>query len=272
VGELVELLSGRSERVPLDRAALELAALDCPGLDPAPYLAVLDGFAAELAGRIAPRAGGMDFVLAANDYLFHEQRFAGNTADYYDPGNSMLNAVLERRTGLPITLALIYIEVARRLRRPVYGIGLPGHFLVQYNDGLFATFIDPFHAGRLLAAPDCFALARETAGREVPDDLRLLAPFTNRQILLRMTANLRRAWFRRGAYAKELRLLDLLLEALPHSGPEHRERAVVHIQLGNMRLALQDLERYLRFTPDAPDRAEVEKHVQSLKVYLARLN
>ena len=272
MGELVELLSGRSEREPLDRAALELAALESPGLDPAPYLALLDEFAAELAGRIAPYAAGMDFVLAANDYLFHERRFAGNTADYYDPGNSMLNTVLETRTGLPITLAVIYIEVARRLGRPVYGVGLPGHFVVQYNDGLFATFIDPFHGGRLLAAPDCFALATHAAGREIPRDPRLLAPFSNRQILLRMVGNLRRAWFRRGAYAKALRVLDLLLEALPASGPEYRERAVAHIQLGNMRFAMQDLERYLRLTPGADDRAEVEKHVQSLKGYLARLN
>lgn len=270
--ELVELLSGRGKTLTLDRAALRLAAIEFPELDPSPYLATLDTLADELGRRIGPGALGMDFVLAANQYLFEEVGFAGNTRDYHDPRNSLLNVVLSERTGIPISLAVVYMEVARRLGRPVYGISLPGHFLAQYNDGLFTAFIDPFHGGRILGAPECYSLARHASGQEIPDDPRFLLPVSNRQIVLRMAGNLRRAWFHRRCYGKAVRLLDVLIAALPQSADEYRQRAIANLQLGNMRSAMRDLEAYLRLAPEASDRGDIEKHVKSLKGYLVRLN
>src|SRR5450755_2928730 len=161
---LLDLLTGGSDEVSLDRAALEVARIEHPNLDIAPFIAILDFYAAELSERLAGRAGGSGYVEAANQYLFAELGFKGNSANYYDPGNSCLNDVLTARTGIPITLAVVYLEVGRRLAQPVYGIGLPGHFLVQYRSAGFAAFIDVFHQGRLLTEEECFDLARQSTG------------------------------------------------------------------------------------------------------------
>jgi len=134
----------------LDAAALEMAAIERPDLDPAPYLDTLDQLASEIATRLGRGHDGPKFVRVANQYLFEELSFRGNESEYYDPRNSCLDAVLDRRTGIPITLSVIFIEVARRLGQPVTGIGLPGHFIVQYDDGKYSTFADPFHGGKLL--------------------------------------------------------------------------------------------------------------------------
>ena len=129
-------------------------------------------------------AGGREFVRVANDYLFGDLGFRGNEIDYNDPRNSCLNYVLDRRTGIPIALSVVYIEVARRLGRPVAGVGLPGHFIVQYDDGEFATYIDPFHSGQLLSQEDCRQLARDRTGSDA--DATALAPVGTRYILVRM--------------------------------------------------------------------------------------
>ncbi len=131
-------------------AALEIASIETPDLDQQPFLAILDRMASAIAARLPSGATGREFVAAANQYFFDELGFHGNEIDYNDPRNSCLDHVLDRRTGLPITLSVVYIEVARRLGQPVSGIGLPGHFIVEYKDGEFAAYIDPFHSGRLL--------------------------------------------------------------------------------------------------------------------------
>src|ERR1035438_3693133 len=145
---LLDLLTGRSEEPTLDRAALELARIEYPSLDIEPFIGILDSYAVELSERLAGRSGGSGYVEVANQYLFGELGFTGNAGNYYDPRNSCLNEVLTARTGIPIALAVVYLEIGRRLAQPVYGIGLPGHFLVQYRDADFAAFIDVFHGGR----------------------------------------------------------------------------------------------------------------------------
>src|ERR1700690_3235825 len=150
----------------LDVAALEIASIETPGLDPQPFLKILDSIASGLAARLPASCGGREFVRMANDYLFGDLGFRGNEIDYNDPRNSCLNYVLDRRTGIPIALAVIYIEVSRRLGQPVTGVGLPGHFIVEYNDGEFSTYIDPFHAGRLLTVDECRELAKARTGAE----------------------------------------------------------------------------------------------------------
>src|ERR1700728_802967 len=135
-------------------AALEIASIETPDLEPGPFLGVLDRIASGIAARLPASASGREFVSAANSYLFGDLGFHGNEIDYNDPRNSCLNYVLDRRTGIPIALSVVYIEVARRLGQPVSGIGLPGHFIVEYNDGDYATYIDPFHSGKLLSVDD----------------------------------------------------------------------------------------------------------------------
>jgi regulator of sirC expression with transglutaminase-like and TPR domain len=256
----------------LDRAALELATLEYPELDIDPWLRVLDGHASALAERIPANAPGDVFIATANEYLFQEQGFSGDTANYYDPRNSCLNDVLESRSGIPITLSVVYMEIARRLARPVYGVGLPGHFLVLYDDGEMATYLDPFNGGTSLTAAECYALARRATNADVPHDPALLAPVTHRQILLRMTNNLRGVHFQRRNFSKALRVLDFLIGVFPDSAEEHKQRGIVHAELGNWSAARGDLQRYLALAPAATDRQEVEGHLQSIQRQLAEMN
>ncbi|MEO7650612.1 MAG: transglutaminase-like domain-containing protein, partial [Bryobacteraceae bacterium] len=268
---LSDLLAGRGSDMELDRAALRLATIEYPELEIESALQTLDSYAAELGARTAG-ADGEIFVKLAKEYLFQELGFQGNTADYYSPGNSCLNEVLSSRTGIPITLSAVYMEIARRLGRPVYGISMPGHFLVQYNDGLYSTFIDPFHRGQLLHFGDCCELAKTAAGVDLRGNPTLLAPVATRQIVHRMINNLRGIYFSRRAYRKALAVLNLLIEANPSSPEEHKQRGLLHLQLDRARAAKADLERYLQMAPQATDRAAVEAQLASLRRLLAGLN
>jgi len=269
---LLDLLTGRSEEPALDRAALELARIEYPGLDIEPFIEILDSYAIELSERLAGRSGGAAYVQAANQYLFGELGFTGNAENYYDPRNSCLNEVLTARTGIPITLAVVYLEIGRRLAQPVYGIGLPGHFIVQYRDADFAAFIDVFHGGRLLTTADCFALSRQSAGVPPSDDPRLLAPAAKRHILIRMLHNLRGVYHHRQAFGKALQTLNLLIAADPQAAVEYQQRGIVHLQMRNLAAARSDLETYLRLAPGATDRADIEQRVRALRSYQAGLN
>jgi hypothetical protein len=135
VDRILDLLTGRDISVPLDRAALELATIEFPTLEAGAFVAVLDAYAGELCRRLSNSRDGLVYVQEANRYLFDELGFRGNASDYYNPRNSCLNEVLTARTGIPITLSLVYIEIARRLEKPVQGIGLPGHFIVRTTTG-----------------------------------------------------------------------------------------------------------------------------------------
>lgn|SRR5581483_38932 len=254
----------------LDLAALEMAAIETPGLDPAPFVEILDRIASRIA-EIAPgSAGGREFVRAANDHLFGELGFRGNETDYYDPRNSCINFVLDRRVGIPITLSVIYIEVARRLGRPVAGVGLPGHFIVEYNDGQFATYIDPFHGGKLLGREECLEIARERTGSEPVDAA--LAPVDTRYILVRMLNNLRAAYFRKKQFQQVIAVTDVLLEAFPRNGEYYRSRGLARLRMRQFRNAKQDLELYLKLSPEAEDRKQIAEQLRTVHRWLGRLN
>jgi regulator of sirC expression with transglutaminase-like and TPR domain len=258
--------------VTLDVAALELAMIEYADLPPGPYLAVLDEIAADVDACLPNAAGGARFVAATNYVLFERFGFQGNEADYYDPRNSCLNEVLDRRLGIPITLSLVYMEVARRLRRPVFGIGLPGHFLVQYDDDEYSTFIDPFHGGRLLSAADCCALAQKIAGAQVEEDSAILRPVSNHYILTRMLNNLRSAYHRLHEHRKVITVLDLLVEACPNEASYYRHRAVARLQVHELHAASHDFRAYLQLSPEAPDREEIRKQIEAIHRSLGSVN
>ncbi len=239
----------------LDVAALEMASIETPDLDPEPFLGVLDRIASGIAARLPSSANGREFVSVANGYLFGELGFHGNEIDYNDPRNSCLNYVLDRRTGIPIALSVVYIEVARRLGRPVSGVGLPGHFVVEYDDGEFATYIDPFHAGQLLTVDDCRKLARDRTGSDA--DATALAPVGTRYILVRMLNNLRSAYFRSKQFDKLVAVTDLLIEGFPRNAEYYKARGVARLRMRQFRSAQKDLELYLQYSPDAEDRAQI---------------
>ncbi|HLK18328.1 MAG TPA: transglutaminase-like domain-containing protein [Bryobacteraceae bacterium] len=255
----------------LDAAALEMAAIARPGLDPAPYLDTLDRIASELDTRLGD-ANGPQFVRIANRYLFEELGFRGNETDYYDPANSCLDVVLDRRVGIPISLSVVYIEVARRLEKPVWGIGLPGHFVVQYSDLEYSTYLDPFHGGKLLTQDDCAKLARETTGVDLAAEPSALAPVGTRYILVRMLNNLRSAYFRVKEYRKAAVVMDLLVEEFPDNADYSKVRGVARLHLREFVAAKRDLERYLQLSPKAEDRAEITRQLEAIHRWLGRLN
>lgn len=269
---LLEALRDERSAVPLDVASLELASIEFPGLDVNPSLARLDSYAEQIRRQLAGNASGLEFIRAANELLFEVLQFRGNEDEYYDPRNSCLNSVLMRRLGIPITLSVVYIEVSRRVNRSVYGVGLPGHFIVAYEDAEARYWIDPFHAGQILTFADCNALAQQAAGVDLRANPAVLAPVTKRQILVRMLSNLKSIYLRGEAFDKARQVLDLLIQATPEYPEEYRHRAIVHMKQQNHRAARQDFETYLRLEPDAPEREQVEKQLVLIQRWHAGLN
>ena len=268
--DLTELLTNDRASVPLDRAALDIARLEYPDLDPEPWIRRLDEIATEIGAMAGPGANGRAFIEATNRRLFAELGLRGNQREYYDVRNSCLNDVLDRRLGIPITLSVIYMEIARRLRRPVYGIGLPSHFVVQYDDGEFDTYIDPFHGGELLTRSECVALVFERTGAEPPPPAFL--PCLPKQIVLRMLQNLKAVYVQSGAYEKALNAVDLVVSSRTFVPGEYKQRAVILLQMRRYRAAMADLENYLKAEPQAADREDVVKQIEAIHRYLGALN
>jgi regulator of sirC expression with transglutaminase-like and TPR domain len=272
VQRLLDALRDDHSTVALDIAALELASIEFPGLDFAASAFRLDNLAEQVASQITANASGLEFIRACNELLFDVLQFRGNEEDYYDPRNSCLNSVLMRRLGIPITLSLVYMEISRRLSRPVYGVGLPGHFIVAYEDVTARYWVDPFHAGRILSFADLCALAKDTAGVDLRANPAVLAPVTKRQILVRMLSNLKAIYLRGEAFDKARQVLDLLIDAMPAYPEEYRHRGLIHLRQMNHRAAKADLETYLRLEPNAPEREQVEKQLLLIERWKAGLN
>lgn len=272
VHRLLDALRDDRSSVTLDVAALELASIEFPGLDMEASFFRLNNLAEQIQSQLTANATGLDFISTCNELMFDVLQFRGNEEDYYDPRNSCLNSVLMRRLGIPISLSVVYIEIARRLNRPVYGIGLPGHFIVVYQDTDSRFFIDPFHRGRILSYADLTALAKEAGGVDIRSNPAVLAPVNNRQILVRMLSNLKVIYVRGEAFDKARQVLDLLIDAMPDYAEEYRHRGLIHLRQLNHRAAKSDLETYLRLEPEAPEREQVEQQLLLIERWKAGLN
>jgi regulator of sirC expression with transglutaminase-like and TPR domain len=268
---LLDLLAGRPSTISLDRAALEAARVDDPALDAERYIAELDRHAFEIAERAHDLSDPECFIRATNDYLFTEHHFRGNNDDYYNPHNNLLSRVLDTGLGVPITLSVVYIEIARRLAKPVRGIGLPGHFVIRYDDGDFSTFLDPFRGGAALTPEGCLAIAQEITGNQNPDPA-WLEPSEDRSIIMRILNNLRGAYFSRRESAHALNVLDLLIAANPAAAEEHKQRGVALMGLDRIADSLAAFRRYLELAPDAEDRDAIQSRIHDLAFWLASRN
>ena len=232
-------------------------------------------------------------VMALNDYLFGELRFVGNDQNYEDPRNSFLNEVIDRRTGIPITLALVYIEVARRAGVHVEGVNFPGHFLVRCParrgegaaHGVRDLLIDAHHGGALLSEDACRTMLRRHASDgpadldEEPIDPRAFARATKPQILLRMLLNLKRIYVQMHSFPQARDITELMLAVDPSAIHELRDRGLIAYHLNDFSGALRDLQAYLQLSSgaelDTEDREEHEQiweHVKTLRKRVASLN
>lgn len=260
----------------LDLPALELAQLEKPDLDPLPYIALLDNWGMELQRLGLQDCQGHTFLCEFHRYFFGELGFRGNTEDYYSPRNSCLNEVIDRREGIPITLAVIYMELARRLGRKIHGIGFPGHFLVHVGDGHIdgddGGYVDVFHQGRLMSKGDCIRMGMEMTGIDHSERPSVFAPVDPRSILLRMLHNLRGIYLTRRSNRKLLAVQNLLLLACPEDAEEYFSRAMAKMNLHLHASAERDLLRYLHLRPQSERRAGVEKQLELVRLMRAQMN
>lgn len=241
--------------IDLAEAALLIAAEAYPELDPDRYLAALDELAAAARARIAGAGDDRARVRALLDFLAREQRFTGNQDDYYDRRNSFLNEVLERRTGIPITLALVYIEVGRRAGVPVQGVGFPGHFLAKVESTEDDVVFDPFFA-QVLNEEQCARRLQAVLGKETTFDPQYLRAATAKEIVVRMLRNLKQIYLQAREYAPALGCSERILLVEPDLPPELRDRGLLYQHLECYAAAQADLERFLALAPD-DDSADV---------------
>jgi len=276
VGEEFQRLAGQGEEaIDLAHGALLIAAEEYPKLDIAAYEDKLEALGATLMRRLRPDIGRTEKILALNRYLFDELEFRGAAENYYDPRNSFLNDVLDRRIGIPITLSIVYIIVGRRIGLELDGVSFPGHFLVRcpVRDG--TVVLDPFHKGISLGIDDLQKRLAPLQGGAAPSRVevaQMLAAAGNREILARLLRNLRGIYLHFNQLPQALSATSRILVLTPANATEWRERAGLHHRLECFRAALADYQNYLALAPDADDVDSIRARIVELQKSSARLN
>lgn len=251
------------EKLDLLTGAILIAADAYPGLDGASVVRTLDELAEPLLRRRVADLPGRAQARALSDYLGLACGFRGNAEDYYEPKNSFLNDVLTRRVGIPISLSVVYVEVARRAGVPASGVGFPGHFLVRVEDADRPVVLDPFNRGVILGEADLVRLLQQS-GYRGPFAPAMLDPTPPRQVLARMLMNLRGIYAARGDIARLLLVIDRFLDLFPESTEELRDRGYLLARLGAFAGAIEDLSAYVARLPHAGDVAEVQRTIERL--------
>jgi len=254
------LMECPEEQVNLAEAALAIAATEYYDLDPAPSIEFLDRLAARV--QAGPELSALANIDAINKVLFDEENFSGNKEEYDDPRNSFLNDVLQRKKGIPITLSLIYTEVARRKGLPLLGVGFPGHFLVKHPGPPAEILIDPYHRGTVLAPADCLALLQEHFGPKADLKSEYFAAATKKQTLARMLNNLKGSYYRRNNFPKVLTMIELALATGEEVLSNLRDRGMVYFAMRRYSDAVGELKTYL--TLAGKDDPEVQEVLQML--------
>jgi len=258
-------LEQTEDALDLGRAALVIARAEYPQLDIGAYLARIDALAAEVNKHLPGDESAPERSIATLNYvLFQRYGYRGNRDQYFDARNSFLNDVIDRRTGIPITLSVLYMEVARRIGLPLLGVGFPGHFLVKYLGDRQEIVIDPFDGGAIKTADSLRQLITGLYGEALTWSPRLLDSVTKRQILRRMLNNLKFIYFKERDFAKALAALDRMMIAEPNLAGDLRERGAVYQALEYFPQAKADFEAYLRLAPDAPDADQVRDQLANL--------
>ena len=263
------------EQFDLAQASLLLAQDVYPDIDVQAYLGRLDDMAAAIRRRFASDAFAEQKVQALNHYLFSEMGFSGNVDNYYDPRNSYLNEVMERRTGIPITLSILYLELGRRLGLNMRGISFPAHFLVKLSVKRGQLVLDPFLAGEAQSETDLrqrLAKVLPAAMAEKASLDQYLEAATPRQIVARVLRNLKNIYMQDARLENALAVMHRMLLVVPESAEELRDRGVLYQRLECFRAALSDLRNYVRRRPEAPDVVDVHGKIVELQQACAKLN
>jgi len=272
---LKRILDAPESEADLAEAALLLAQEEYPQLDVQAYLRRLDEMARAVRDTLPANAPAAEIILALNRYLFQEEGFDGDAANFYDPRNSFINQVLERKIGIPITLSIIYIEIGQRLGLPLQGVSFPGHFLVKLSVESGEIVLDPFSGGVSLGRDELEQQLAQTQGDKESAKIPLeewLVTATKKDILVRMLRNLKVIYAHADQLEKTLSVINRILLIAPELAEEVRDRGMVYRQLECFRAALTDLQTYLQMEPESEDRDEMRDHVIELQKIVARLN
>jgi regulator of sirC expression with transglutaminase-like and TPR domain len=251
-------------KIDLGRAALTIALPDYPGLDVTSCLSRVDDLAVEVTQRCGAEADVYGSLAALNHVLFTEHGFRGNREDYFDPKNSFLNEVLERKTGIPISLSVLYMEVAQRIGLVLAGVGFPGHFLVKSVREGEEIVIDPFLGGEVRSRGDLNRMLRDLYGGNVVFDPEFLEPVSKKQILKRMLANLKAIYLKKNDLVKTLLVFDRLIILDPAAPEDLRDRGLLYLRLECFTQAREDFQTYLKLAPNAEDAGAIREQVVSL--------
>jgi len=250
--------------IDLAKAALYLAQEETPNLEIDAYIAQLDEWGQRVQASLPEERYPLRVIQCINHFLYEELGFVGNEQDYYDPRNSFLNEVIERRTGIPITLALVYLEIARRIDFPMVGIGMPGHFLIRPDFQDAGIFVDAFHKGEVLFPEDCQQRLQQIYQEPIALEPEFLEAVTKRQFLARMLTNLKVIYINQQDLQRALSVMERLLLIFPDAIAQQRDRGLLYYQLGEPQRAIADLKTYLAHFPDASDASMIELLLQQI--------
>ena len=267
-----KVTSSEEDEINLLEAALLIAKeIEYPNLDISKYSNKINLMADEIKGRTMGNTDAFFLVSEINKYLFSEEGFRGNKDDYYDPRNSFLNDVLDRKTGIPIALSVMYMEIGARVGLPLSGIGFPGHFIIKCS-AQSEILVDPFNKGGILSETDCQQMLNQMYAGGVKLKGDFLESVTKKQILTRMLQNLKSIYINSKDFVKALSVVDMLLIIGPDNTSELRDRGLISYNLECFTRALSDLEGYLRLVPRAEDTEATRNVIAIIKDLVARMN
>lgn len=251
--------------IDLGKAALYIAQEEYDNFDSTDYIKILDDMAAKVQKRLPSERYPLRVIQTINQYLYDELGYKGNTDDYYDPRNSFLNDVINRRTGIPITLSVIYLEIARRLNFPMVGINMPGHFLIRPEFQDTGIFVDAFNHGEILFEQDCEERLQQMYGHPVTMQPSFIEAVGNKQILARILTNLKFIYLNNKNWDKALAAVERIMLLFPESLLEIRDRGLLYYHLGDWYLAYQDLTVYAEIRPDGEDADLIHRVLEQLR-------
>ncbi len=247
------------DQINLAKASLFYAQAEYNNLNVEKYLDILDAMAEDVIQKLPEERYPLKVIKTINNYLFADLGYRGNSNNYYDPRNSFLNNVIDRCMGIPITLSVIYLEIARRIGFSMAGIGMPGHFLISPTFQESGIFVDVFNRGEILFEQDCLAKLEQLYQKPMKLEPSFLAKVNNRQILARMLTNLKHIYLSNNQLSKSLEIISGILMLYPDNPRELRDRGLIYYQLDKVKQACQDLECYLAILPNAEDATMIRK-------------
>ncbi len=268
----VSAVQQHNDHIDLGYSALLMSQYLTQPFNIALYLSMLDEIADSVRPAVEAAGSEAKKIDVLNKHLFENLGFSGNTRRYYQPENSYLNEVLERKTGIPISLSVVYLEIGCRLDIPLWGIGIPQHFIVGCGSQEMPTYIDVFDQGQILSEIDCMAISGHSFSDQATFKENYLKPATKKSILFRMLQNLKYIYLDQKDWESTYKAIDLAVEIYPNHPTELRDRGLMAYRLKRFQDAIFDINRYLHLVPDSNDKEWLERRLELMEEQLLRLN